>query len=91
MIYLILAYCVLQVVLGLWLGRKVKSSGDFFVASRSLSPGLLFATLVAANVGAGSTVGAAGLGYSNGIAAWWWVGSAGVGSLIMAFTVGPRI
>ncbi len=91
MIYLILAYCVLQVALGLWLGRKVKSSGDFFVAGRSLSPGLLFATLVAANVGAGSTVGAAGLGYSNGISAWWWVGSAGVGSLIMAFTVGPRI
>jgi SSS family solute:Na+ symporter len=82
---------VLQIVLGLWLGRKVRSSGDFFVAGRSLSPGLLFATLVAANVGAGSTVGAAGLGYSNGIAAWWWVGSAGVGSLIMAFTVGPRI
>ena len=91
MIYLILAYCVLQVVLGLWLGRKVKSSGDFFVAGRSLSPGLLFSTLVAANVGAGSTVGAAGLGFSNGISAWWWVGSAGVGSLIMAFTVGPRI
>ena len=91
MIYLILAYCLAQVVLGVWLGRKVKSSGDFFVAGRSLSPGLLFATLVAANVGAGSTVGAAGLGYSNGISAWWWVGSAGVGSLIMAFTVGPRI
>lgn len=91
MIYLILAYCVLQVALGLWLGRKVRSSGDFFVAGRSLSPGLLFATLVAANVGAGSTVGAAGLGYSNGLSAWWWVGSAGVGSLIMAFTVGPRI
>lgn len=91
MIYLILVYCVLQVALGLWLGRKVRSSGDFFVAGRSLSPGLLFATLVAANVGAGSTVGAAGLGYSNGIAAWWWVGSAGVGSMIMAFTVGPRI
>lgn len=91
LIYLILMYCVLQVALGLWLGRKVRTSSDFFVAGRSLSPGLLFATLVAANVGAGSTVGAAGLGYSNGIAAWWWVGSAGVGSLLMAFTVGPRI
>ncbi|MEO8360997.1 MAG: sodium:solute symporter family protein [Vicinamibacteria bacterium] len=91
MIYLILVYCVLQVALGLWLGRKVRSSGDFFVAGRSLSPGLLFATLTAANIGAGSTVGAAGLGYTNGISAWWWVGSAGVGSLIMAFTVGPKI
>ena len=91
MIYLILAYCLLQVGLGIWLGKKVKSSGDFFVAGRSLSPGLLFATLLAANVGAGSTVGATGLGYRDGIAAWWWVGSAGVGCLILGQFIGPRI
>src|SRR5256712_11633666 len=47
--------------------------------------------MVAANIGAGSTVGAAGLGYRDGIAAWWWVGSAAIGSVILAFTVGPRI
>lgn len=91
MIYLILAYCLAQIALGVWLGQKVKSSGDFFVAGRSLSPGLLFATLLAANVGAGSTVGATGLGYSNGVAAWWWVGSAGIGCLILGQFVGPRI
>jgi solute:Na+ symporter, SSS family len=89
MIYIILVYCIAQVALGLWLGRKVRSSGDFFVAGRSLSPGLLFATLLAANVGAGSTVGATGLGYRNGIAAWWWVGSAAIGSFVLAFWVGP--
>ena len=61
------------------------------MAGRSLGPGLLFATMVAANIGAGSTVGAAGLGYRDGLAAWWWVGSAGIGSLVLAFTVGPRI
>jgi SSS family solute:Na+ symporter len=91
MIYLILVYCLLQVALGVWLGKKVKSSGDFFVAGRSLSPGLLFATLLAANVGAGSTVGATGLGYRDGLAAWWWVGAAGVGSFILAQFVGPKI
>ena len=91
MIYLILAYCLLQIGLGVWLGQKVKSSGDFFVAGRTLSPGLLFATLLAANVGAGSTVGATGLGYRDGLAAWWWVGSAGVGCLILGQFVGPRI
>jgi solute:Na+ symporter, SSS family len=36
-------------------------------------------------------VGAAGLGYRDGLSAWWWVGSAGLGSLVLAFTVGPRI
>ena len=91
LIYLILVYCVAQVALGLWIGRKVRTSGDFFVAGRSLSPGLLFATLLAANVGAGSTIGASGLGYRDGLSAWWWVGSAGVGSFFLAQFVGPRI
>lgn len=88
---LIVVYAALQMLLGLWIGRRVKSAGDFFVAGRSLGPGLLFATFVAANIGAGSTVGAAGLGYRNGLAAWWWVGSAGVGSIVLALTVGPRM
>ena len=88
---LILAYSLFQVALGLWMGRNVKTSGDFFVAGRRLGPGLLLATLVAANIGAGSTVGATGLGYRDGLSAWWWVGSAAIGSFILAFTVGPRI
>jgi SSS family solute:Na+ symporter len=88
---LLLVYAVLQVLLGLWIGRRVRSSGDFFVAGRGLGPGLVFATLVAANIGAGSTVGAAGLGYRDGLSAWWWVGSAAIGSAVLAFTVGPRM
>jgi SSS family solute:Na+ symporter len=87
----ILVYAVAQILLGLVIGRWVKTTGAFFVAGRGLSPVLLFATLLAANIGAGSTVGAAALGYRNGISAWWWVGSAGVGTLVLAFWVGPRI
>jgi SSS family solute:Na+ symporter len=88
---LLLAYSLLLVLLGLWIGRRVKVAGDFFVAGRRLGSGLLFSTMLAANIGAGSTVGAAGLGYRDGISAWWWVGSAGIGSVILALTVGPRI
>ncbi len=88
---LLLAYSVCLVLLGVWIGRLVKTSDKFFVAGRQLSPLLLFATLLAANIGAGSTVGAAGLGYRDGLSAWWWVGSAGIGSLVLAFWVGPRI
>ena len=36
-------------------------------------------------------MGAAGLGYRDGLSAWWWVGSAGVGTLALAFWIGPRI
>lgn len=87
----LLAYSVCLILLGVWIGRLVKTTDKFFVAGRQLSPLLLLATLLAANIGAGSTVGAAGLGYRDGLSAWWWVGSAGIGSLLLAFLVGPRI
>src|SRR5256714_2842752 len=84
-------YAVLMIALGVIVSRGVRGSSDFFVAGRGLGAGLIFSTLLAANIGGGSTVGAAGLGYRDGLAAWWWVGSAGIGSLILAFTVGPKI
>jgi len=88
---LLLAYAALQVALGLWIGRRVRRSEDFFVAGRALPAGLIFATFLAANIGAGSTVGAASLAYREGISAWWWNGSAGLGCLVLAFSVGPRL
>ena len=90
-VLVLFAYTLLQVGVGLYVARRVRGAGDFFVAGRGLGPGLLLASLVAANIGAGSTVGATGLGYREGLAAWWWVGSAGLGTLVLAFLVGPRI
>lgn len=87
----LLGYAALQVALGVWLARAVRDTSGFFVAGRSLGPGLLFATLLAANVGAGSTVGATGLGYAHGLAAWWWVGAAAIGSAVQAWWVGPAL
>jgi SSS family solute:Na+ symporter len=52
---------------------------------------LIFASMLAANIGAGTTVGATGLAYREGLSAWWYVGSAGLGSLIFAFWVAPRM
>lgn len=88
---LLVAYSGLLVALGVWIGRRVGSTRQFFVAGRSLGPLLLGATLLAANIGAGSTVGASSLGYQYGLSAWWWVGSAGIGTLLLAWWVGPRI
>jgi len=87
----IVVYSLAQIALGVWTARRVRKSSDFFVAGRSLGPAMLAATLLAANIGGGSTVGAAGAGFRDGFAAWWWVGSAAAGSAILAFTVGPKI
>jgi SSS family solute:Na+ symporter len=88
---LLIGYSVGLSLLGVWIGRRVESSGAFFVARRRLGPVLIFATILAANIGAGSTVGAAGLGYSHGLSAWWWVGSAAIGTILLAVWVGPRM
>jgi SSS family solute:Na+ symporter len=90
-VLILILYAAAMLLLGLYFSRTVQKTSDFFVAGRNLGAGLLFSTLLAANIGAGSTVGAAGIGYRDGFSAWWWVGSAGIGSLVLALAVGPRI
>lgn len=90
-LFFLLLYSAALIGLGLWVGRRVQATSAFFVAGRRLGPVLLFATVLAANIGAGSTVGAAGLGYRDGLAAWWWVGSAAIGTALLAFWIGPRM
>ena len=87
----LLVYAAALMAIGLRIGRRVRNSADFFVAGRRLGPSLLFSTVLAANIGAGSTVAAAGLGYADGLSAWWWVGSAGLGSIVLAVWIGPRM
>jgi solute:Na+ symporter, SSS family len=84
-------YSLALMGLGLYIGRRVRGSSDFFVARRQLGPGLIFSTMLAANIGAGSTVGATSVGYSDGIAASWWVGSAAIGSVVLALWIGPAM
>jgi SSS family solute:Na+ symporter len=91
LLIVLLLYSLSLIALGALVSRRVREAEDFYVAGRGLGAGYLAVTLIAANIGAGSTVGAAGLGYRDGLSAWWWVGSAGIGSMILALTVGPKI
>jgi Na+/proline symporter len=88
---LLIGYSIGIVAFGLWTARFVRQSSDFFVAGRSLGPGFILASMLAANIGAGSTVGVAGRAYRDGIATWWWVGAAGLASFVLALWVGPRL
>jgi solute:Na+ symporter, SSS family len=88
---LLIVYSIGVVGLGLWTARFVRSSSAFFVAGRSLGPGLICSSMLAANIGAGSTVGATSLAYRDGLSAWWWVGAAGIGSLVFGAIVAPRL
>src|SRR5207302_4622570 len=80
----LVVYSAALMAVGVVIGRRVRGASDFFVAGRQLGPGLIFSTMLAANIGAGSTVNATALGYSSGVAAWWWVGSAALGNAVLA-------
>ena len=84
-------YAVLLIAVGVIISRKVKGADDFFVGGRKMAPFLLFITLVAPNIGAGSTVGVAGMGFTSGISAAWWIIASAVGTFILAFVIGPKI
>jgi SSS family solute:Na+ symporter len=88
---LLIGYSAALTALGLWIARRVRGPADFFVAGRKLTWPYVAATMLAANIGAGATVGATGLAYQQGVSAWFWNGSAGLGSLVLALVVGPRI
>jgi len=92
-IYLIalLLYSIFLMALGIVMSRRVKNSADFLVAGRNMGTSRLFATFLAANIGAGSTVGATGLGYRLGMSAWWWVGSACIGTFLLSQFLGPKL
>ena len=84
-------YAVLLIAVGVIISRRVKGADDFFVGGRKMAPFLLFITLVAPNIGAGSTVGVAGMGFTSGISAAWWIIASAVGTFILAFIIGPKI
>ena len=88
---LLVGYSIALTALGLWIARRVRGPADFFVAGRKLTWPYIAATMLAANIGAGATIAATGLAYQQGVSAWFWNGSAGTGSLLLALVVGPRI
>ena len=90
-ILVIALYALFLIAIGGFISRKVKTADDFFVGGRKLGPMLLFITLIAPNIGAGSTVGVAGLGFKAGLSAVWWIVASALGTFVLAFFVGPAI
>jgi solute:Na+ symporter, SSS family len=90
-VWVILLYALFLIMIGFFIRKYVKGVADFFVAGRKLGPALLFTTLIAPNIGAGSTVGNAGLGYKFGISAVWWIVASAIGTYILAFFIAPAI
>jgi SSS family solute:Na+ symporter len=65
----LLGYVVLQLLLGVFVSRRIRTEEDYLVAGRSLGPVMATASIFATWFGAESCVGAAGEVYLHGLAA----------------------
>lgn len=63
------AYLVLMVLVGVYSVKRIRNTGDYYVAGRSFGPLVLMATVCATIVGGSGLMGRAGVAYSDGFKA----------------------
>ncbi|MGE3175444.1 MAG: sodium:solute symporter [Planctomycetota bacterium] len=66
MLAILCLYVLAQLVLGLWIARRVRTEDDYLVAGRRLGPVLAISSMFATWFGAESCIGAAGAVYEEG-------------------------
>ena len=64
---IVIAYLSIQVGIGIWAGRSIKSAADFLLAGRRLGTAVATFTLFATWYGAEAGIGAAGTVFTDGI------------------------
>ncbi len=63
------AYLAAMVLIGIFSVKRIKNSGDYYVAGRSFGPFVLMATVCATIIGGSGLMGRAGVAYSSGFKA----------------------
>lgn len=74
----------LLTLVGIYAGRKVKSSTDFSTSGRKAGWGVVSGTLMGTLIGGSSTIGTAQLAFEFGFSAWWFTLGAGIAFVILA-------
>ena len=63
----VLAYLSIQLAIGVWVSRRIRTESDYLVAGRSLGYGLTTFSIFATWFGAETVVGSAGIAYREGV------------------------
>lgn len=83
---ILIIYMIINLAIGVYSGKKIKSTSDYLLAGRNIGVLMTAGTLAATEVGGGSTVGVAAKAYGSwGLSAGWYVTSAGIGVILVAF------
>lgn len=86
----IAAYLAAVLAIGAF-GRRINGLEDFHLAGRSIKLVYLTGTFCASIIGASSTLGMAGLGFSSGLPGAWWMLSGTAGLLVLAAFFARRV
>ncbi len=70
---------------------KIKSLNDFLIAGGKQGILITSGSMSATVLGAGSTIGAAGVAYYTGISSIWYILSASIALILLAFTFAPSL
>lgn len=71
-------------MVGIYSGKKVKTSSDFSVGGKKAGAAIIAGTIMGTLVGGASTIGTAQLAFLYGFSAWWFTLGAGIGCLILS-------
>lgn len=88
---IVVLYLLAMAVIGYLATGHGSNLADFHLASRGIGGLLLVGTLCATIVGASSTLGMAGLGYSNGLPGAWWLLSGALGLVVLTACYAGRV
>ena len=66
-LFFVLLYMLLQLALGIWISRRIKTESDYLIAGRSLGYTLATFSIFATWFGAETVIGSAGNAYANGV------------------------
>lgn len=66
---IIVLYMIGMLLVGVWFVKRIRNTGDFYVAGRTLGPFVLTATVCASIIGGSAMMGRAGIAYTTGFKA----------------------
>ena len=90
-LFIIIAYFLVMVIIGVVSRRRANRPDDFFVAGRKGSTLFITGSLLATIVGGSATVGLAGLGFTQGLTGMWWLLVGSIGLVILGLFLASKV
>ncbi|MDK2955801.1 MAG: solute:Na+ symporter, family [Desulfovibrionales bacterium] len=79
----VLGFFALLLIAGLLERGRITGFGEYLLAGRRQSAGVVGFSLMASCIGGSATVGVVGMAYTAGLPAWWWLGSGALGLIVL--------